>query len=89
MNNLKEMFESDKQKFRKRMDDEKDRATKRMHELQQESEQARLEEKMQYEDDLEYAQNQLKQVEDEYRNTCAYYDQEVSLRDQNINGLSQ
>jgi hypothetical protein len=29
---------------------------------------------------LEYTQQQLKQTEDEYRNTCAIYEQEVSLK---------
>lgn len=66
------MFDSEKQKLQQRLLDEKDRCKKQLQDLEKDFDQKRQEDKLQFEDELEFSTSQLKQTEEMYNNDMGY-----------------
>ena len=58
------MFEAEKQKLQQRLVDEKEKGKKQLQDAEKDFELKRQEDKLQFEDELEFTQSQLRQVED-------------------------
>ena len=58
------MFEAEKQKLQQRLVDEKEKGKKQLQDAEKDFELKRHEDKLQFEDELEFTQAQLRQVED-------------------------